>query len=322
MNLFTLSDLRPILWKYSPIDKIPYPQATQAMKDKFDGYINQVCERLLGRMKPRYTMRRVNVPVYDGSLTVPRELDGIDGIEMVTEDNCPCHPLQIYSRFHEWAHPTGCCCSGIVFVLSDMVQVFRDPSPGDEGFYLRVKATEETQSTMTFYGGYNTDWDQMFGSTELDIISGTTTTTQAWTSMPRVQKPVTEAMVELYSVDVATDEETLLAVYAPGERIPAYKRYKVPDWNGFPLARIFGKLAFNEVTADSDIPIPNNIGALKAGLQALSYEDAADMERSDMLWARALSILDEERAEAEDAELPSFRVADDFGCGNIPSWVQ
>jgi hypothetical protein len=283
-----------------------------------DGYVNQVCERLLGRMKPRFSMRRVNVPVYSGTLTVPRELDGIDGIEMVDANNCACSPLQIYSRFHEWARPAlNCCCSSAVFVLSDMVQTFKDPDASTDGYYLRVKSTESVEKTMTFSGGWNDDWDQLFTETTLAFTNGTYTTSVIWKSLPRIQKPVTTNYVELYSVDVATSVETLIAVYAPGERIPAYKRYKVPDWNSLPMARIFGKLAYNEVTADNDIPIPQNIGALKAGLQALSYEDAADMQRSDMLWARAVSILDEERAESEDAETPVFKVDSDFGIGSI-----
>lgn len=319
MNLLTLSEIREKLWRYGPIPKsTSYATSSSAQKASMDNYINQVCARLLGKMKPRYSMRVVNVPVYDGGLTVPRELDGIDGIEMVTAENCACSPLQIYSRFHEWATPGfGCCCSSAVFVRSDMTQVFRDPDPSTDGYYLRIKSTESVQKTMTFKGGWNADWDQLFTETELDFTSGTYTTSQIWKSMPQVQKPVSTNYVELYSVDVATAEETLIAVYAPGERIPAYKRYKVPDWTGLPMARIFGKLAYNEVTADNDIPIPNNLGALKAGLQALAYEDAADMARSDLLWDRAYNILNEERAESDDGETPLFRVDSEFGIGNI-----
>jgi hypothetical protein len=318
MNLYTLAQIREKTWRWSPVPKVPYASSTTAQKALADSYINQVCERLLGRMKPRFSMRRVNVPVYSGTLTVPRELDGIDGIEMVDANNCACSPLQIYSRFHEWARPAlNCCCSSAVFVLSDMVQTFKDPDASTDGYYLRVKTTESGGGDMTFTGGFDDDWDQLFGEVTLAFVSGTYTTSQIWKSLPRIQKPVTTNYVELYGVDVATNEETLIAVYAPGERIPAYKRYKVPDWPGLPMARIFGKLAYNEVTADNDIPVPQNIGALKAGLQALSYEDAADMQRSDMLWARAVSILDEERAESEDAETPVFKVDSDFGIGSI-----
>lgn len=318
MNLYTLDDIRSALWRYGPVPKVTYSLATTAQKAQFTGYLNQVCERLLGRMKPRFTMRRVNVPIYDGTITVPRELDGIDGIRLVDEYNCPCKPLQIYSRFHEWAHPVSACsCDSTVFILSDMVQVFQDPSPSTDGFKLRVKSTEGDTPNMTFEGGFDADWNQVFSTETLAIGNGTFTTTSIWNSMPSISKPVTDNLVELYSVDVATSEETLIAVYAPSERIPAYKRYKVPEWYGYTVAQIFGKLAFNEVSADTDIPIPNNLGALKAGLQALAYEDAADLTRSDLLWNRAYAILDEEQAEAGDAEMPVFKVDPDFGAGSI-----
>lgn len=317
MNLYTLAQIREQLWKYSPTPKTSYSSATTDQKAQFDDYLNQVCERLLGRMKPRFTMRRVNVPIYgEGYLTIPRELDNIDGIQLVDENNCACHPLQIYSRFHEWAHPVAqCCCNSAVFVLSDMVQTFLDPTPGDSGFYLRVVASEA--GTISFKGGFDDNWDQLFTTTDLAFINGTATTTQAWMSLPQIIKPVTTGYIQLYAVDVDSGDATLIAVYAPGETIPAYKRYRIPDWNGYPLARVFGKLAFNKVVADGDIPFPQNSGALKAGLQALAFEDAADYQRSELLWASAQNILNEEQAETSDAEQPVFHVPTDFGAGNI-----
>lgn len=323
MNLSSLSQIRQRLWAYGPIKKTVYSLATQAQFDEFNECLNQVCEVLLGKMKPRFTMRRINVPVYDNSITIPRELDSIDGIEMVDDNNCACSPLQIYSRFHEWAHPvSGCSCNTTVFVLSDLVQTFLDPSPGDSGFYLRVKSTEGDTPTVSFKGGYDTNWDQIFSTTDLVIGNGTFTTTQAWVSMPQVIKPVTDNLVELYSVDVATSEETLIAVYAPGEEIPAYRRYKVPNWNDqYPLARVFGKLGFIRVVADDDIVFPQHTSALKAGLQALNYENAADYDRSEVLWAKAQKVLDDEMAEANDAELPVFHVDSQFGAGNIPNCI-
>lgn len=318
MNLYTLSEIRTLLWRYSPIPKTPIATATNAQKELFNNYLNQVCERLLGRFKPRFSMYRVNVPIYNYMITIPRELDGIDGIELVNENNCPCVPLQIYSRFHEWAtRAANCCCSSAVFVLSDTVQVFQDPSPGNDGFQLKVVSTEPDTPDMLFKGGYDADWNQIFATETLAIGNGSFTTTTIWKSMPQIQKPVTDNLVELYSVDVETAEETLIAVYAPGERIPAYKRYRLPECRTAVFARVFGKLAYNEVTADNDIPVPQALGALKAGLQALAYEDAADMQRSDLLWNRAYAILNEERAEAEDAEEPILKVSSTFGCGNV-----
>src|SRR6478735_6881856 len=270
MNLYSLSDIREKLWQYGPIQKsTSYSQSSASQKAKFDQYLNQVCERILGRMKPKFSMFRVNVPIYNGAITIPRELDSIDGIELVDANNCACSPLQIYSRFHEWAtRAFGSCCSTAVFVLSDVVQVFQDPDPGDDGYQLKIVSTENTPGTMTLKGGYDDDWDQIFSEEDLVVGNGTATSTTIYKSMPQIQKTVTASYVELYSADVATAEETLIAVYGPGETVPAYKRYRVPECQDAVFARVFGKLAFNEVTADNDIPVPNNMGALKAGLQA------------------------------------------------------
>lgn len=316
MQLYTLAQIREKLWAAGPVPKTPYVTASQSQKDQFDEYLNQACMQLLAEQKPRYSMRRINVPVYDRTITLPRELDSIDGIQMVNESNCPCNPLQIYSRFHEWAHPVGaCCCDSMVYVLDETAQSFITPSPGDDGYQLKVVATEPDTPDMYFVGGYDADWDQIFDTETLAIGNGSFTTTTIWKSMPQIQKPVTTNLVQLYSVDVATSDEELIAVYAPGETIPAYKRYKVPEWNGYPLARVFGKICFVEATADRDIPFPNNLRALKLALKALNYEDNSDMDRFQIYWNQAMAVLDNERSDSEDAELPTIKIADDFGSG-------
>ena len=139
--------------------------------------------------------------------------------------------------------------------------------------------------------------------------------------MPQIQKPTTTVGVELYSVDSDGNEE-LIAVYAPWEEVPAYRRYRVPDYVDASNALVFGKLAYVPAIEDSDIVIPSNLGALKMALKALRSEDTEEDESADGDWARCFSILDQEVTETDsDAEFPMFRVQPEFGCEGIPNLI-
>lgn len=102
--LLNLATVRETLWAYGN-QTVPYVSASASQKTVVDGRINQVVERFLQEMKPRNTLRRVNVPIINGMITLPRNLETALGVKLVTENNCACSPLLIYSRFHEFAHP-------------------------------------------------------------------------------------------------------------------------------------------------------------------------------------------------------------------------
>lgn len=313
--LLTLAAARLKLWKYGPPTN-SYTDRTAADVVAFDVYINQVAERILGMMKPRHAMRRVNVPIYDGQITLPRHLQTMEGMQLLSDNGCACAPLQIYSRFHEFAHPIGnCCFDPAVWAVSQLAQTYITPAPV---FYLRAMGSAVSATPLTLIGGYDEDNMEYFDSVTLAIALTDNTTTRSWNSMPQIQKPVTTGSVTLSAVDTVTGEETDISIYAPGETVPAYQRYRVPEINGFNYARIFGKLAYVEATADTDIIYPGVTGALKAGLQALNYEDNNDLARARNYWDQAFTILDNDNQQLEgDAAMPVFKVAGDFGAGSI-----
>lgn len=319
MNLTTLSAARSALWQYGP-NPVSYASSTSAQKTAWDARANRVVERYLGMMKPSHTMRRCNVPIYDSAITLPRHLQSLLGLKLVNAENCPCHPLAIYSRFHEFSQvgAGGGCCSSGVYPLSETVQTFRDPSAG---FRLRAKSTTGAAGSFTLIGGRDTDWDEYFDSVTLAISDGTTTTSREWNSMPRIVKPVTTPGVELYSVD-DDDEETLIAIYAPAETNPAYQRYRVPECGSAVAALVLSRLTYVEATADTDILYPGNLGALQMGLQALNYEDRNDFERSEDYWQRGLRIIDMNKTEFEgDAQIPSINAVPGFGASAVPNVI-
>lgn len=314
-QLITLAAARERLWVYAN-QTTPYASATQAQKDDADWRINQVCENFLNSGKWTGSIRRITIPIYDGYITLPRELGTILGIKLITSSGC-CIVSQIYTKFHEFAHNVPSCCSTGTYPISEGAATFITP---DAPFTLRVKSTV-TSGTISFIGGWDENDEEFFGADTVNITNGTTNGTRTYNVMPPmggVQKSVTTVPVELYSVD-SDGNETLIAVYGPNETVPSYKKYKVPEWNStFTQALVMGKLAFVEAVEDTDIIIPSNWGALKLGLKALRSEDTEEDDSADKDWERAYARLNSQVTEAEgDNEFPMFKVIDNYGAGGV-----
>lgn len=310
--LFTLATVRERLWTYCNFS-VPYASATQAQKDEADFRINQVCENFINSGKWKYMLRRINIPINDGYVTLPRELGSIVGLKLLTDSGCCCIS-QIYTKFHEFAHGhTGCCSTG-TYPISETAQTFITPAAN---FRLKVTGTAEDKDVV-LYRGWDTSDNEYFDSVTLNLTTGTATSARSWNVLPQIQKEVTTGSVNLYSVDADGNEE-LIAVYAPYEEVPAYKKYKVPDWNtSFTSVLVFGKLAYVPAIQDSDIVIPSNWGALKLGLKALRSEDTEEDDSADADWERAYRRLNGEVNETDqDNEFPLFKVAPEFGAGSI-----
>lgn len=318
MALLTLDAAREALWKYG--SEQPYP-GTATQRDEFDAKLNQVIEELLLRCKPRHTMRRVRIPIYDGNITLPRHMLSCSGVKLLAndEDECCGSPLLIYSAFHEFFHGAcpACDCDGAAYPVNQLAQTFRDP---DGTFKLRVKATE-AGGNLLLIGGVDGSSNELFATVNLAITNGTTTTTQTYTALPQIQKPETDAKVELYSVDNTTAVETLIAIYAPGEEVPAYHRYTVTSTDSdAPACFALCKLAFVPVSADTDIVYPGVIRALKAGLKAVAREDKEEPEAAAKWWKQAQEALDLDRQQLDgDANFTEFHVLPGVGFGDIPA---
>lgn len=73
------------------------------------------------------------------------------------------------------------------------------------------------------------------------------------------------------------------------------KRYRVPTcYDGDYEYVVLAKVGYVALTQGSDTVTPNNVGAIKAGLQALLAEDADNRGLSRELWAEAMALLAEQ----------------------------
>lgn len=285
----------------------------------------QVVERFFTLGTWRNMWRRLDLAIYDCRLTIPRGFDTCRQVAICNGSSAP-----IYSQFHRFAaygvsvDPVldgGNWVAGLR-LLDENAQTFRIPSGT---FTLRAVASEVSAEGFTFVDGFDADGNEIFGETTLAFVDGTSDGTQQYTKLPHIQKAITTSPVRLYAVDVDSGEATLIASYAPGETIPSYRQYSAAGFvSGNPTATdsptvvsAICKLGFAPSVSANDLVIPSLVGALKLGLQALSYEDRTDPKNSEIYWKNAVGLLDAELQELQASEQPSIAFSPEFGCGSV-----
>lgn len=325
MSFYTLAEVRSLLWEYATSGtdgmKVPLASATTAQKSYWLGKLNQVCDRLMnfGTWSNCWVVVP-QMPIYNGYITLPRRFKTCEGV------NLCCGPRPIYSRFWRFSLATRARpWADAVIPISDSAQTFIDPAWSGSTFYLRIKSSTSADNTLqlSFIGGYDSTPTELFSTANLTITSGSpATTSQSYTQLPRISKPLTTGQVDLYMVDTTTAVETIIATYAPWETDPCYKRYEIVRLAEYPQAgdptsaECYCNLASVPVVNDSDLVVPGVLGGLKHGLKALTYEDTSD-DRQDAEWARAEKALDDARDSDDGVTIPTFRFDDNFGAGGI-----
>jgi hypothetical protein len=291
----------------------------------------QVVERFFSLGTWRNMWRRLDLTVYDNTLTIPRGFDTCRAIGA-----CGGGPAPIYSQFHRFAGygvavdpvgnfgPIGSDWFGGLRLIDESAQTFRKPTGT---FTLRAVAQEANATGFTFIGGRDQNGTELFGQTTLAFVNGAADGTQQYTRLPEIQKAVTSKAVLLYSVDTTSGVATLLASYAPGETIPSYRQYSAhglttdnnQDGISDQTLSAICKLAFCPALSPNDLVIPGNLGSLKLGLMSLGYEEHTDPQNAKIYMDNAIALLDAELGELEGAEAPAMNFSRDYGCGSIPS---
>jgi hypothetical protein len=181
----------------------------------------------------------------------------------------------------------------------------------DENNYLIVKGTDDSGKTI-----YTSDGEE---GCILSMNGAEVTSTEYFTTITGVSKPLTLGYVTLWAVD-ATGNEFQIGEYEPGETNIGYRRYRVVRASGSetPVIRALCKRRFIPAVSESDDIIPDNLGALKLGLISLKYEDTNDLERATEYFNRALSLLNAELKEQRGSQFNTMRFSPHgFGLGRI-----
>jgi hypothetical protein len=148
------------------------------------------------------------------------------------------------------------------------------------------------------------------------------TTVNAFRSIDAINKTATKGWVRVYAVDPTTGAEYCIAILAPDETLPQYRRYAIPGHEREDGANVtvLAKRKFIPVVTDDDDLIVTNLGALKMMAIAIEKEENNNLDEAMKYEEKAVELLREELAEVEGANIgrPQIQM-EAFAMGEVPA---
>lgn len=131
------------------------------------------------------------------------------------------------------------------------------------------------------------------------------TTLNAFRSIDAINKTATKGWVRVYAVDPTTGSESCIAILAPDETLPQYRRYAIPGFESEEGATVtvLAKRKFIPVVSDDDDLIVTNLGALKMMAIAIEKEENNNLDEATKYEEKAVELLREELKEVEGANI-------------------
>jgi len=148
------------------------------------------------------------------------------------------------------------------------------------------------------------------------------TTVNAFRSIDAINKSPTKGWVRVYAVDPTTGSEYCIAILAPDETLPQYRRYAIPGFENEEgsAVTVLAKRKFIPVTGDDDDLIVTNLGALKMMAIAIEKEENNNLVEAQVYEEKAVDLLKEELREVDGASIgrPQVQMRA-FAMGEIPN---
>jgi len=148
------------------------------------------------------------------------------------------------------------------------------------------------------------------------------TTVNAFRSIDAINKTATKGWVRVYAVDPTTGAEYCIAILAPDETLPQYRRYAIPghEREEGVTVTVLAKRKFIPVITDDDDLIVTNLGALKMMAIAIEKEENNNLDEAMKYEEKAVELLREELAEVEGANIgrPQIQM-EAFAMGEVPA---
>jgi hypothetical protein len=184
----------------------------------------------------------------------------------------------------------------------------------------RVLNASGTQVAISS-GNSNYPWQATF-TPSLTLTELPRTTVNAFRSIDAINKTATKGWVRVYAVDPTTGAEYCIAILAPDETLPQYRRYAIPGHEREDGANVtvLAKRKFIPVVTDDDDLIVTNLGALKMMAIAIEKEENNNLDEAMKYEEKAVALLREELAEVEGANIgrPQIQM-EAFAMGEVPA---
>lgn len=286
-------------------------------------YLNRAQEELLNQSRWVGTTIKYQIATNAGFITWPRELASIEAMSV---NGSPALLKNQWFEFQEFGadmrrnYFAGSWTNGFNLFGHSRNQVAQDE--GNAISFLDVcgtgnakklkvyaQATEAVGARilLQFYDGMgnyvrSNDTTEGWVDGEFVAINATTpaTTINAVTSWVGVQKPITNDVVRITELDTVTGLERLLAVYAPDEVSPSYRRTHIGQFgcelntNCPTTVTVIGKQRFIPALKPRDYLCLQSAGAIIAQAKAIYLRDNNNVQESVILATLATDLLDKE----------------------------
>jgi hypothetical protein len=182
----------------------------------------------------------------------------------------------------------------------------------------RVLNASGTQVAISS-GNSNYPWQATF-TPSLTTTELPRTTVNAFRSIDAINKTATKGWVRVYAVEPTTGAEYCIAILAPDETLPQYRRYAIPghEREEGVAVTVLAKRKFIPVVTDDDDLIVTNLGALKMMAIAIEKEENNNLDEAMKYEEKAVELLREELKEVEGTNIGRPQVQmEAFAMGEI-----
>jgi hypothetical protein len=269
--------------------------------------INLTCERLLAFGKFKGLTKVLELAVYEGGqIVLPQDFETLLGTCRAGRSVVPRDP---WFRF---ASGKQFCADPRMYSmdLGDGYVTFR-PVAGALGLRLAITGDANVPVTIEV----RTTVDQGVQS-DIQTFSGNASTLQNEFITAPIQEVVSfkkgrSAHPMILEARFPDDPATWVpvGVYQPRDEKISLRSYSLPNTEAGDVVLALSKKRYRPATEDTD-PLPiDSIYVLRLGLEALSYEDAGDLEKASQFWGLARKSLDDALSEHRNAggrTLPIF----------------
>lgn len=283
---------------------------------RFIRYINQAQQRLLETGEQFWgSHARYLFCLSEDCITWPREIANIEAAAVCDT------PIPIRNGWFEFmgngygiqgtTDGDGCgnSCGGLQLYDRGVACAFNDIIGTNKKIRVYADVAESATSKITLQGyDENGNWirTEVSGSWidgEQVLISTTPQlSTKKFSSLVSVLKPATNGPVRLYEYNTDTAAQRALAIYAPDEKRPSYRRSAIVGLStcegACETARVTvsARLEFIPARTDNDWLLIGNLGALRLACQAIRKEGADLWDDAVRYWGLARQALRDELA--------------------------
>jgi hypothetical protein len=165
-------------------------------------------------------------------------------------------------------------------------------------------------------------WQKIAYTPNLTLTISPKTSANAFKTIDFINKTVTKGWVRVHAVDPTTGSESCIAMLAPDETLPQYRRYAIPGFESQEgsTVTVLAKRKFIPIVTDDDDLIVTNLGAIKMMAIAIEKEENNNLAEAQLYEDKAVELLREELKEVEGANIGRPQVQMEmFAMGEIPN---